>query len=121
MGLRYRKQTPIRDEIYVDYRSLELKFTAQKKPGEDWGAVATLGYAVVGRTAPLLSAHVRRGRRVVRARLHAVGLAWKRLRYVFSQKEPQRAQKKGALTRRLKRMPSRWSPSKSSPGLAIAA
>jgi len=62
----------------------------------------SLGYAAVGWTAPLLSAHVRRCDaadalcvRTMRGRLHAAGLAWKRPRYVFSQKEPHRAQKKG--------------------------
>jgi transposase len=62
----------------------------------------SLGYAAVGWTAPLLSAHVRRCNaadvvcvRTMRGRLHAAGLAWKRPRYVFSQKEPHRAQKKG--------------------------
>ena len=64
----------------------------------------SLGYAAVGWTAPLLSAHVRRCDaadalcvRTMRGRLQAAGLAWKRPRYVFSQKEPHRAQKKGAL------------------------
>ena len=62
----------------------------------------SLGYAAVGWTAPLLSAHLRRcGEsaslcgRTRRERLHAAGLAWKRPRYVFGQKEPHRAQKKG--------------------------
>ena len=62
----------------------------------------SLGYAAVGWTAPLLSAHVHRCDaadalcvRTMRGRLHAAGLAWKRPRYVFSQKEPHRAQKKG--------------------------
>jgi transposase len=62
----------------------------------------SLGYAAVGWTAPLLSAHLRRcGEadslcdRTMRERLHAADLAWKRPRYVFSQKEPHRAQKKG--------------------------
>ena len=62
----------------------------------------SLGYAAVGWTAPLLSAHLRRcGEadslcdRTMRERLHAAGLAWKRPRYVFGQKEPHRAQKKG--------------------------
>jgi transposase len=62
----------------------------------------SLGYAAVGWTAPLLSAHLRRSGqgaslrdRTMRQRLHAAGLAWKRPRYVFSQKEPHRAQKKG--------------------------
>jgi transposase len=62
----------------------------------------SLGYAAVGWTAPLLSAHLRRCgeadslcERTMRARLHAAGLAWKRPRYVFGQKEPHRAQKKG--------------------------
>jgi transposase len=62
----------------------------------------SLGYAAVGWTAPLLSAHLRRCAesaslcaRTMRERLHAAGLAWKRPRYVFGQKEPHRAQKKG--------------------------
>jgi transposase len=62
----------------------------------------SLGYAAVGWTAPLLTAHLRRcgeteglSARTMRERLHAAGLAWKRPRYVFGQKEPNRAQKKG--------------------------
>ena len=62
----------------------------------------TLGYAAASWTAPLLAAHLRRGdqaeglsARTVRRRLQAAGLAWKRPRYVFGQKEPHRAQKKG--------------------------
>jgi transposase len=62
----------------------------------------SLGYAAVGWTAPLLAAHLRRcgevetlSARTMRERLHAAGLAWKRPRYVFGQKEPHRAQKKG--------------------------
>jgi transposase len=61
-----------------------------------------LGYAATGWTAPLLAAHLRRlngneslSVRTLRRRLHAARLAWKRPRYVFGQKEPHRAQKKG--------------------------
>jgi transposase len=61
-----------------------------------------LGYAAAGWTAPLLAAHLRRGDQnepisvcTLRRRLHAAGLAWKPPRYVFAQKEPHRAQKKG--------------------------
>src|SRR4051794_40200426 len=63
----------------------------------------SLGYAAASWTAPLLAAHLRRGgeaeglsARTLQRRLHAAGLAWKRPRYVFGQKEPHRAQKKGA-------------------------
>ena len=62
----------------------------------------TLGYAAASWTAPLLATHLRRAgqaeglsARTLRRRLHAAGLAWKRPRYVFGQKEPHRAQKKG--------------------------
>jgi transposase len=61
----------------------------------------TLGYAATGWTVPLLAAHLRRGGRgplsvwTLRRRLHAADFAWKRPRYVFAQKEPHRAQKKG--------------------------
>ena len=62
---------------------------------------ATLGYAASGWTVPLLAAHLRRSGIgpfsvwTLRRRLHAADLAWKRPRYVFVQKEPHRAQKKG--------------------------
>jgi transposase len=62
---------------------------------------AALGYAASGWTVPLLAAHLRRGGIAplsvwtLRRRLHAAGLVWKRPRYVFAQKEPHRAQKKG--------------------------
>lgn len=61
----------------------------------------TLGYAASGWTAPLLAAHLRRSGLgplsvwTLRRRLHAADFAWKRPRYVFGQKEPHRAQKKG--------------------------
>jgi transposase len=64
---------------------------------------ATLGYAASGWTVPLLAAHLRRGGMgplsvwTLRRRLHAADLVWKRPRYVFAQKEPHRAQKKGRL------------------------
>jgi transposase len=60
-----------------------------------------LGYAASGWTAPLLAAHLRRSGIgplsvwTLRRRLQAADLAWKRPRYVFAQKEPHRAQKKG--------------------------
>jgi transposase len=61
-----------------------------------------LGYAATSWTAPLLAAHLRRENRIdaisvrtLRRRLHTAGLAWKRPRHVFAQKEPHRAQKKG--------------------------
>jgi transposase len=63
----------------------------------------TLGYAASGWTAPLLAAHLRRSGMgplsvwTLRRRLHAADFAWKRPRYVFAQKEPHRAQKKGPL------------------------
>ena len=61
------------------------------------------GYAATGWTAPLLATHLRElfgesatvSVRTLRRRLHAAGLAWKRPRYVFGNKEPHRTQKKG--------------------------
>lgn len=52
-------------------------------------------------TAPLLRAHLHEhhacpwSEHTLRRRLHAAGLRWKRPRYVFAQKDPNRAQKKG--------------------------
>jgi transposase len=63
----------------------------------------SLGYAATGWTTPLLAAHLRRSGMgplsvwTLRRRLHAADFAWKRPRYVFAQKEPHRAQKKGPL------------------------
>jgi len=62
------------------------------------------GYAATVWTAPLLAAHLRErygcklSERTLRRRLHAAGFRWKRPRYVFAQKEPNRAQKKGLLS-----------------------
>jgi transposase len=62
-----------------------------------------LGYAATGWTVPLLATHLRRTYgdpitpRTLRRRLHALGLRWKRPRYVYAEKDPHRAQKKGAL------------------------
>src|SRR5215210_2515617 len=56
-----------------------------------------LGYASTVWTAPLLAAHLRLAHgcflseRTVRRRLHAAGFRWKRPRYVFAQKDPDRA------------------------------
>lgn len=52
-------------------------------------------------TVPLLAAHLR-GKyggpvtpRTLRRRMRAMGLAWKRPKYVFCEKDPHGAQKKG--------------------------
>jgi transposase len=63
-----------------------------------------LGYASTVWTVPLLAGHLRRtfgcalSARTLRRRMKAMGLVWKRPRYVYSQKDPHRAAKKGALS-----------------------
>ena len=63
-----------------------------------------LGYASTVWTTPLLAGHLRRryecalSARTLRRRLKAIGLVWKRPRYTYSQKDPHRAAKKGALS-----------------------
>jgi transposase len=60
-----------------------------------------LGYSATTWTVNLLAEHLSRtcGRpisgRTLRRRLRAMGLRWKRPRYVYSTKDPHRAQKKG--------------------------
>lgn len=60
------------------------------------------GYAATGWTVALLRQHLAHrygvtvSARTLRRRLHALGWRWKRPRYVFADKEPHRAQKKGA-------------------------
>ena len=59
-----------------------------------------LGYAATNWTVPLLAAHLRGqgcpvSTRTQRRRLHAVGLRWKRPRFVFAEPAPHVAQKKG--------------------------
>jgi transposase len=60
-----------------------------------------LGYASSIWTVPLIRTHLREhfgcelSECTLHRRLHAAGLRWKRPRYVFAQKEPNRAQKKG--------------------------
>jgi transposase len=60
-----------------------------------------LGYSATTWTVKSLAEHLSRtyGRpisgRTLRRRLRAMGLRWKRLRYVYSTKDPHRAQKKG--------------------------
>ena len=60
------------------------------------------GYGASVWTVPLLKAHLHQHHactwsdHTLRRRLHAAGFRWKRPRYVFSQKDPNRAQKKGA-------------------------
>lgn len=63
-----------------------------------------LGYATTGWTVALLATHL--GQRygclisthTLRRRMRQLGLRWKRPRYVYAEKEPHRAQKKGALS-----------------------
>lgn len=60
-----------------------------------------LGYNTTGWTVPLLAAHLRRTHDctitpdTLRRRMRALGLRWKRPRYVYADKDPHRAQKKG--------------------------
>jgi transposase len=60
-----------------------------------------LGYNTTGWTVALLATHLNQvydcaiTPRTLRRRLHQLGWRWKRPRYVYSGKEPHRAQKKG--------------------------
>jgi transposase len=62
-----------------------------------------LGYNTTAWTVPLLATHLSRRydclltARTLRRRMKELGLRWKRPRYVYAQKEPHRAQKKGRL------------------------
>jgi transposase len=62
-----------------------------------------LGYRATGWTVPLLTTHLnqecgcRVSERTLRRRLEQYGWCWKRLRYVYSQRDPNIGQKKGAL------------------------
>lgn len=62
-----------------------------------------LGYSTTGWTVALLAKHVGRvcdcpiGARTLRRRMRALGLRWKRPRYVYAERDPHRAQKKGGL------------------------
>jgi transposase len=63
-----------------------------------------LGYNTTGWTVALLARHLARkygcpiSARTLRRRMHALGLRWKRPRYVYADKDPHRAQKKGGLS-----------------------
>jgi transposase len=63
-----------------------------------------LGYNSTGWTVSLLADHLRQkyasglSVRTLRRRMHALGLCWKRPRYTYANKDPNRAQKKGALS-----------------------
>jgi transposase len=60
-----------------------------------------LGYSTTGWTVALLAKHLGRvydcpiGARTLRRRMRALGLRWKRPRYVYAEKDPHRVQKKG--------------------------
>ena len=60
-----------------------------------------LGYRTTGWAVGLLASHLGRkyggpiSARTLRRRMRALGLRWKRPRYVYAQKDPHRAQKKG--------------------------
>jgi len=62
-----------------------------------------LGYNSTGWTVSLLANHLRQkyggcpSVRTLRRRMHELGLRWKRPRYVYATKDPNRAQKKGGL------------------------
>jgi transposase len=62
-----------------------------------------LGYNSTGWTVALLADHLRRKygtaicARTLRRRMHELGLRWKRPRYRYANKDPNRTQKKGAL------------------------
>lgn len=62
-----------------------------------------LGYATTGWTVALLATHLSQrygcpiSARTLRRRMRHLRLRWKRPRYVYAEKEPHRAQKKGAL------------------------
>jgi transposase len=60
-----------------------------------------LGYSTTGWTVALLAKHLARkygcpiSARTLRRRMRRLGLRWKRPRYVYAEKDPHRAQKKG--------------------------
>jgi transposase len=62
-----------------------------------------LGYSTTGWTVALLAEHLGRTYHcpisawTLRRRMHALRLRWKRPRYVYADKDPHRAQKKGGL------------------------
>jgi len=64
----------------------------------------SLGYSATDWTVAMLADYLRRTshceitERTLRRRMRALGLRWKRPRYVYSEKEPHRAQKKGQLS-----------------------
>lgn len=63
-----------------------------------------LGYSTTGWTVALLADHLGRvygcaiSARTLRRRMRALGLRWKRPRYVYAERDPHRAQKKGGLS-----------------------
>jgi transposase len=63
-----------------------------------------LGYNTTGWTVVLLAEHLGRkygcpiSARTLRRRMHDLDLRWKRPRYVYADKDPHRAQKKGGLS-----------------------
>jgi transposase len=63
-----------------------------------------LGYNTTGWTVALLTKHLGRkyacpiSARTLRRRMRDLGLRWKRPRYVYADKDPHRAQKKGGLS-----------------------
>jgi transposase len=63
-----------------------------------------LGYNATGWTVALLAGHLARtygcpiSARTLRRRLRDLGLRWKRPRYVYADRDPDRAQKKGGLS-----------------------
>jgi transposase len=67
-------------------------------------APGSLGYSATDWTVAMLADHLRRTyrceitERTPRRRMRALGLRWKRPRYVYAEKDPHRAQKEGRLS-----------------------
>lgn len=83
-------------------RPKAAKRITDKRVAKEYGRdPLRLGYMATEWTVPLLAGHLAGkygcpiGRRTLRRRMKAMGLAWKRPRYVFHLKDPHGAQKKG--------------------------
>lgn len=102
--LRVREPDGLRDAPRSGRPAAAGRLTAARIVREFRRDPLRLGYNATGWTAALLAEHLGRkygcpiSARTLRRRMHDLGLRWKRPRYVYADRDPHRAQKKGGLS-----------------------
>lgn len=101
--LRSRRVEDLRDGTRCGRPRVATAITNARIAREILRDPMRLGYATTGWTVALLATHLSQvygcllSAHTLRRRMHQMRLRWKRPRYVYAEKDPHRAQKKGAL------------------------